>query len=150
MEDRDARYSLEVMSWATMANARWLAFLTLFLGLIAAAATAETEVGMPGEITWRLAGLVVIAALWALWVRRLRRLPERLRAPLLLLARRCRPVVAMGCAVALVAFAGVLLAVVPWPSTGYFGVLFVPTLWLMIIVSWISRAALKRRMPTDG
>jgi len=80
---------------------------------------------------------------WFLWLTR--RVPPRLRRPLLLVARGCTPVVAMAVAVAVLALHS-LLTLVLWRVDG-FGALAFPLFWAAVVTYWVSRARLQRRAP---
>lgn len=138
LEDRDARYNLEVMAWRTAASARWIGSLALGIALATqASGTDGMVVGLPL--------FVAVWAAWGLWIRR--RVPQRLRTPMLQLARRCPPVMTMACAVGWLGTVGLVLAAVPGLPDWSMGALVTPTIWLMFLAYWISRSMLKRRMP---
>ena len=95
-------------------------------------------------------GAVVLVGAWAGWaVWMARRVPPRLRRPLLLVARNCRPVLAMAAAVGLLGlYSAVTLAL--WSfDAGVVGALGTPLFWAVVITYWVSRSALNRRMPKD-
>ncbi|MCX5201291.1 tetratricopeptide repeat protein [Streptomyces sp. NBC_00237] len=140
--DRDGRYNLEVMAWNTVALARWVALLGLAVGMITKAVQEDSG---PGALVVGLPALVGIWLLWGWWVRR--RMPERLRGPLLRLARGCPPVMWMAGAVGLLGALGVVLAAVPGLPAWFLGATVAPTIWAVFLTYWISRSALRRRSP---
>ncbi|MEV7563734.1 tetratricopeptide repeat protein [Streptomyces tanashiensis] len=149
LQDRKARYNLEAMAWNTAAAARWVALLGFIASAVAVAA-------IPGRATWAdaavplLAGGAVILGVWAGWAVWLaRRVPPRLRRPLLLVARNCRPVLFMAGAVGLLGLQS-LVSLALWSLdsgvvSGFGTLLF----WGVIITYWVSRSALNRRQPKD-
>ncbi|MEV4948565.1 tetratricopeptide repeat protein [Streptomyces sp. NPDC053755] len=147
LNDRQARYNLETMAWGAVAGARWVALL----GFVASAVGSSAV--DPGASAGEALGPLLVGAAvivggwggWALWMAR--RVSPRLRRPLLLVARNCRPVVAMGVAVGLLALHSVLtmaLWTVDAPAVGALGF---PLFWVVVITYWVSRAALQRRAP---
>ncbi|MFI2734240.1 tetratricopeptide repeat protein [Streptomyces sp. NPDC018711] len=149
LQDRKARYNLEAMAWNTAAGARWVALV----GFLAA---AVTRAAIPDGATWAdaavpllVGGAAVLGAWtgWAVWMAR--RVPPRLRRPLLLVARSCRPVLCMAGAVGLLGLHS-LASLLLWSSdsgvvSGAGTVLF----WGVIVTYWVSRSALNRRAPKD-
>ncbi|MGP3923121.1 tetratricopeptide repeat protein [Streptomyces sp. 8N616] len=152
LEDRTARHNLEVMVFGAVAKARWIAALGLFAGMIGAASSGAGQgtPPQPGELGPRLGALAVIAALWAAWAWRVRsRIPARLRAPLLSLARHCAHIAVLACAIGVVAAISVLVVAVPWTNPGFLGTTVAPSVWLVVLAYWGCRAALRRRRPKD-
>ncbi|MER7946898.1 tetratricopeptide repeat protein [Streptomyces sp. NPDC096079] len=149
LQDRKARYNLEAMAWNTAAGARWVALLGFL-------ASAVTLAAIPTPATWAdaavplLAGGAAVLGAWAGWaVWMARRVPPRLRRPMLLVARNCRPVLFMAGAVGLLGLHS-LATLVLWSSasdavSGVGTVLF----WGVILTYWVSRSALNRRMPKE-
>ncbi|MEU6080873.1 tetratricopeptide repeat protein [Streptomyces sp. NPDC047108] len=152
LEDRTARYNLEVMVFGAVAKTRWIAALGLFAAVICASASGAGQ-GFPpepGALGPRLAALAVIAALWAAWAWRVRsRVPVRLRRPLVALGRRSVPVMVLAGVVALMALVSVLIVAVPWTDAAFLGATVAPSVWLVVLSYWICRAALRRRRPKD-
>ncbi|MFF6791278.1 tetratricopeptide repeat protein [Streptomyces filamentosus] len=149
LTDRKARYNLEAMAWGTAAGARWVALLG-FLASAVARAWVPTPQTWSGAAVPLLAGGAVLVGAWAGWaVWMTRRVPPRLRRPLLLVARNCRPVLFMAGAVGLLglhSFAALALWSLDQGAVNGFGTLL---FWTVIITYWASRTALNRRMPKD-
>ncbi|MEU7029075.1 tetratricopeptide repeat protein [Streptomyces sp. SBR177] len=147
LNDRQARYNLETMAWGTVAGSRWVALA----GFVAASmASAHLRSGAEGRSA--LLGVLLAAAVmvggwggWFLWLAR--RVPPRLRRPLLLVSRGCTPVLAMAVAVALMALHSAL-SLLLWRVPG-FGALAFPLFWGAVITYWASRARLQRRAPRN-
>ncbi|MEV7677686.1 tetratricopeptide repeat protein [Streptomyces sp. NPDC088341] len=148
--DRDARFNLESMAWGVAAGARWVALAGLVVSVLGTVGPRTGDSGT-GALVAQGVAATVLAALWAgwgLWIRH--RLPARLRRPMLLLARRCPPVVAMGVAVGLLGLHSAAVVALPGAGAGLVGGLGVPLFWGMLLTYWLSRAALNRRRPADG
>ncbi|GGT47713.1 tetratricopeptide repeat protein [Streptomyces purpureus] len=147
LEDREARYNLETMAWGTAAGARWVALA----GVVAATAgSAQLRRGADGSsvLMAEAVGALVLAGLWAAWALwMLRRVPPRLRRPMLLVARRCRPAIAMAVAVALLGLHSLLVVALPTLSASVVGPVGALLFWTVVITYWASRAALNRRAP---
>ncbi|MGW7430349.1 tetratricopeptide repeat protein [Streptomyces sp. NPDC054861] len=147
LNDRQARYNLEAMAWGTVAGARWVAFLGFVASAVGSAAV-DPGASAGEALVPLLVGMAVILGGWggwALWMAR--RVPPRLRRPLRLVARNCRPVVAMGVAVGLLGLHSVV-TVALWPTdAAAVGALGFPLFWVVVITYWVSRAALQRRAP---
>ncbi|MEV4424274.1 tetratricopeptide repeat protein [Streptomyces sp. R-07] len=149
LQDRKARYNLEAMAWNTAAGARWVALL----GFVASAVAISA---IPGRATWAdaavplLAGTVVLVGAWTGWaVWMARRVPPRLRRPLLLVAQSCRPVLFMAGAVGLLGLYS-LVSLALWSfDSGVVSGFGTPLFWGVIITYWVSRSALNRRAPKD-
>ncbi|MFD4316212.1 tetratricopeptide repeat protein [Streptomyces sp. NPDC058548] len=149
LQDRKARYNLEAMAWNTVAGARWVA-------LVGFVASAVAIVAIPGRATWAdaavpllVGGAVILGAWtgWAVWMAR--RVPPRLRRPLLLVARNCRPVLFMAGAVGLLGLYS-LASLALWSfDSGVVSGFGTPLFWGVIITYWVSRSALNRRAPKD-
>ncbi|WP_328944713.1 tetratricopeptide repeat protein [Streptomyces sp. NBC_00250] len=149
LQDRKARYNLEAMAWNTVAGARWVA-------LVGFVASAAAVVAIPGRATWAdaavpllVGGAVILGAWtgWAVWMAR--RVPPRLRRPLLLVARNCRPVLFMAGAVGLLGLYS-LASLALWSfDSGVVSGFGTPLFWGVIITYWVSRSALNRRAPKD-
>ncbi|MFI8290003.1 tetratricopeptide repeat protein [Streptomyces sp. NPDC085614] len=145
MNDRQARYNLETMAWSTAAGARWVALL----GCVAATfGSAQLRGGGSGAdaVVPFLIGVAVLVGGWGGWALLMtRRVPPRLRRPLLLVARGCGPVLAMAAAVGLLGLQAVLTLVL-W-RVDVFAALAYPLFWGTVITYWVSRSALQRRAP---
>ncbi|WP_046506114.1 tetratricopeptide repeat protein [Streptomyces odonnellii] len=146
-EDRDARFNLESMAWGVAAGARWVALAGFVVAVLGTVRVPGDDSAAAARATAALM-LVALWAGWAVWVRR--RVPARLRRPMLLLARRCRPVVAMGAAVGLLGLHSLIVVAVPGAGSSAIGGLGVSLFWVMLLTYWFSRAALNRRRPADG
>ncbi|MEU8518194.1 tetratricopeptide repeat protein [Streptomyces sp. NBC_01216] len=145
MNDRQARYNLETMAWNTAAGARWVALLGCVAATFGSASLRGGAAGRDALVPSLIAVAVLVCG-WGGWALLLsRRVPARLRRPLLLVARGCRPVLAMAAAVGLLGLQS-LLALVLWrvePVTA----LAYPLFWGVVITYWVSRSALRRRAP---
>ncbi|MFC8276779.1 tetratricopeptide repeat protein [Streptomyces sp. NPDC057271] len=147
IHDRQARYNLETMAWGTAAGARWVALA----GFLATAfGTAPLRTGGSGgdALVPYLIGAVLLVggwAGWALWITR--RVPPRLRRPLLLVARSSRPVLAMAIAVGLLGLHSAVSTAMVTLDASVVGGLGYPLFWILIITYWVSRSALRRRAP---
>ncbi|MGW0117049.1 tetratricopeptide repeat protein [Streptomyces sp. NPDC003327] len=149
VQDRKARYNLEAMAWSTAAGARWVALLGFFAAALGSAPARTGATGAGAVVPFLIGAAVLVGAWggWALWMTR--RVPPRLRRPLLLVARGCRPVLAMAAAVALLGLYSVA-AMALWSfDAGVVGGLGAPLFWAVIITYWVSRTALNRRAPKD-
>ncbi|HEY9373471.1 tetratricopeptide repeat protein [Streptomyces sp.] len=145
--DREARYNLETMAWGTAAGARWVALLGFFAAALGSAPLRTGGTGADAVVAPVIGGAVLVGAWagWALWM--LRRVPPRVRRPLLLVARGCKPVLAMATAVALLGLHSVLTLVLWWTDATVVAGLGGPMFWAVVITYWVSRAALNRRAP---
>ncbi|MFE4831999.1 tetratricopeptide repeat protein [Streptomyces sp. NPDC056672] len=148
--DRDARFNLESMAWGVAAGARWVALAGLVVSVLGTVGPRTGDSGTGALVAQGVAATALTAlwAGWGLWIRH--RLPARLRRPMLLLARRCPPVVAMGVAVGLLGLHSAAVVALPGAGAGLVGGLGVPLFWGMLLTYWLSRAALNRRRPADG
>lgn len=146
-DDREARFNLETMAWGTAAGARWVALLGFFAAATGSAPARSGSTGAEAVVPLVVGAAVVVGAWagWALWM--LRRVPPRVRRPLLLVARACRPVLAMATAVALLGLHSVLTLVLWSADAGFVAALGGPLFWTVVITYWVSRAALRRREP---
>ncbi|MFJ8127586.1 tetratricopeptide repeat protein [Streptomyces hydrogenans] len=147
--DRKARFNLEAMAWGTAAGARWVALLGFLASVLGSAPVRTGATGADAVVPFVVGAVVLVGAWagWAVWMAR--RVPPRLRRPLLLVARNCRPVLAMAAAVGLLGlYSAVTLAL--WSfDAGVVGALGTPLFWAVVITYWVSRSALNRRMPKD-
>ncbi|MFF8290733.1 tetratricopeptide repeat protein [Streptomyces sp. NPDC016309] len=147
LEDREARFNLETMAWGTAAGARWVA-LGGFMAAAIGSARLRTGGTGTGAVLAEAVGVTVFLALWggwALWT--LRRVPPRLRRPLLLISRGCPPVLWMAGAVALLGLESAVALALPTASAGVLAGLGAPLFWGVVLTYWISRSALNRRAP---
>ncbi|MGA5164938.1 MULTISPECIES: tetratricopeptide repeat protein [Streptomyces] len=147
LDDREARFNLETMAWGTAAGARWVA-LAGFLAASVGSAQLRTGGTGTGAVVAEAVGVAVFLALWggwALWM--LRRVPPRLRRPLLLISRGCPPVLWMAGAVALLGLESAAVLALPTAGAGVVAGLGGPLFWAVVITYWVSRSALKRRAP---
>lgn len=150
MNDRQARYNLETMAWGTVAGARWVALLGFVAAAIGSASLRTGSSGAEALVPYAIGAVVLVGgwAGWAVWITR--RVPRRLRRPLLLVARNCRPVLAMALAVGLLGLHS-LVSMALWTlDASVVGALGYPLFWVVIITYWVSRSALRRRAPTAG
>ncbi|KOX21219.1 hypothetical protein ADL06_25885 [Streptomyces sp. NRRL F-6491] len=149
LQDRKARYNLEAMAWNTAAGARWVALLGFIASGAGTAPVRGDATGAGAVVPFLIGAAVFVGAWggWALWMSR--RLPPRLRRPLLLVARGCRPVIAMATAVGLLGLHSVLNMALWSFDTGVPGVLGGVLFWGVIITYWVSRSFLNRRAPKD-
>ncbi|MEU2654073.1 tetratricopeptide repeat protein [Streptomyces sp. NPDC007325] len=149
LDDRKARYNLEAMAWGTAAGARWVALLGFLASTLGSAPVRTGATGADAIVPFLVGAAVLLGAWagWAVWMAR--RVPPRLRRPLLLVARNCRPVLAMATAVGLLGlYSAVTMAL--WTfDAGVVGALGAPLFWAVVITYWVSRSALNRRMPRD-
>ncbi|MER5739129.1 MULTISPECIES: tetratricopeptide repeat protein [unclassified Streptomyces] len=149
LTDRKARFNLEAMAWGTAAGARWVALLGFLASALGSAPVRTGATGADAVVPFAVGAVVLVGAWagWAVWMAR--RVPPRLRRPLLLVARNCRPVLAMAAAVGLLGlYSAVTLAL--WSfDAGVVGALGTPLFWAVVITYWVSRSALNRRMPKD-
>ncbi|WP_329120707.1 tetratricopeptide repeat protein [Streptomyces sp. NBC_01353] len=148
MNDRQARYNLETMAWGTAAGARWVALLGFVAAAIGSASLRTGASGAEALVPYAIGALVLVGgwAGWAVWITR--RVPARLRRPLLLVARNCRPVLAMAIAVGLLGLHSAVSMVLWALDASVVGALGYPLFWTVIITYWVSRSALQRRAPT--
>ncbi|MER6097479.1 tetratricopeptide repeat protein [Streptomyces sp. NPDC001728] len=149
LQDRKARYNLEAMAWNTVAGARWVALLGFIASTFGAAAVRSGATGAEAVVPLVTGAAVLVGAWggWVLWMGR--RVPPRLRRPLFLVARSCRPVIAMATAVGLLGLYSVVSMALWSLGTGAVGGLGTPLFWGVIITYWVSRSALNRRAPKD-
>ncbi|MGA5064698.1 tetratricopeptide repeat protein [Streptomyces exfoliatus] len=149
LQDRKARYNLEAMAWNTVAGARWVALIGFLASTFGAAPARSGAVGAEAVVPLVIGAAVLLGAWggWVLWMGR--RVPPRLRRPLLLVARSCRPVIAMATAVGLLGLYS-LVTMALWSfGAGAVGGLGTPLFWAVIITYWVSRSALNRRAQKD-
>ncbi|MFG2328567.1 tetratricopeptide repeat protein [Streptomyces sp. NPDC048604] len=146
-DDREARYNLETMAWGTAAGARWVAVIGFFAAALGSAPLRTGGSGAEATASLLIGAAVLVGVWggWALWT--LRRVPPRVRRPLLLVARSCRPVLAMAAAVGLLGLHSVLALVLWSVDSAFVAALGTPLFWGMVITYWASRAALRRREP---
>ncbi|MFJ6248005.1 MULTISPECIES: tetratricopeptide repeat protein [unclassified Streptomyces] len=149
LQDRKARYNLEAMAWNTVAGARWVALLGFLASALGTAPVRGGATGAGAVVPFLVGAAVLLGAWggWALWMAH--RLPPRLRRPLLLVARGCRPVIAMATAVGLLGlYSAVTMAL--WDlDAGAVGGLGTPLFWAVVVTYWVSRSFLNRRAPKD-
>ncbi|MEU1861074.1 tetratricopeptide repeat protein [Streptomyces gardneri] len=149
LDDRKARYNLEAMAWNTAAGARWVALLGFIASAVAIAWIPVGATWSDAAVPLLLGGAVLVGAWagWAVWMAR--RVPPRLRRPLLLVARNCRPVLFMAGAVGLLGLYS-LAELALWSfDSGVVSGFGTPLFWGVIITYWVSRSALNRRAPKD-
>ncbi|MFE1902566.1 tetratricopeptide repeat protein [Streptomyces gardneri] len=149
LDDRKARYNLEAMAWNTAAGARWVALLGFIASAVAIAWIPLGATWADAAVPLLLGGSVLVGAWagWAVWMAR--RVPPRLRRPLLLVARNCRPVLFMAGAVGLLGLYS-LAELALWSfDSGVVSGFGTPLFWGVIITYWVSRSALNRRAPKD-
>ncbi|GGY31394.1 tetratricopeptide repeat protein [Streptomyces omiyaensis] len=149
LTDRKARFNLEAMAWGTAAGARWVALLGFIASAVGSAPARTGATGADAVVPFALGAAVVVGswAGWAVWMGR--RVPPRLRRPLLLVARTCRPVLAMAAAVALLGLHSVATMALWSLDSGVVAALGTALFWAVIITYWVSRTVLNRRMPKD-
>ncbi|MFE7595839.1 tetratricopeptide repeat protein [Streptomyces sp. NPDC057494] len=149
LQDRKARYNLEAMAWNTAAGARWVALLGFLASAVALAAIPTPATWADAAVPLLVGGAVILGAWagWAVWMAR--RVPPRLRRPMLLVARNCRPVLFMAGAVGLLGLYS-LASLALWSfDSGLVSGVGTPLFWGVIITYWVSRSALSRRMPKE-
>ncbi|MFE5593125.1 tetratricopeptide repeat protein [Streptomyces sp. NPDC056549] len=149
LQDRKARYNLEAMAWNTAAGARWVALLGFLASAVALAAIPTPATWADAAVPLLVGGAVILGAWagWAVWMAR--RVPPRLRRPMLLVARNCRPVLFMAGAVGLLGLYS-LTSLALWSfDSGLVSGVGTPLFWGVIITYWVSRSALSRRMPRE-
>ncbi|MGW5775551.1 tetratricopeptide repeat protein [Streptomyces sp. NPDC003863] len=149
LQDRKARYNLEAMAWNTAAGARWVALLGFVASAVARAAVPDGATWVVAAVPLLVGAVVVLGAWtgWGVWMAR--RVPPRLRRPLLLVARNCRPVLFMAGAVGLLGLYS-LASLALWSfDSGTVSGFGTPLFWGVIITYWVSRSALNRRIPKD-
>ncbi|QGV82811.1 tetratricopeptide repeat protein [Streptomyces ficellus] len=147
LDDREARFNLETMAWGTAAGARWVA-LAGFMAATVGSAQLRSGGSGTGPVVAQLVGAAVFVALWggwALWMAR--RVPPRLRRPLLLISRTCSPVLWMAGAVGLLGLLSLVTLALPTLDAGVVGGFGAPLFWGVVITYWVSRSALRRRTP---
>ncbi|WP_306325723.1 tetratricopeptide repeat protein [Streptomyces venezuelae] len=149
LQDRKARYNLEAMAWNTAAGARWVALVGFLASAVAGAAVPDGAAWADAAVPL-LVGLAVLLGAWTGWaVWMSRRVPPRLRRPMLLVARGCRPVLFMAGAVGLLGLYS-LASLALWPlDSGVVSGFGTPLFWGVIITYWVSRSFLNRRAPKD-
>ncbi|MFC7920429.1 tetratricopeptide repeat protein [Streptomyces cinereoruber] len=149
LQDRKARYNLEAMAWNTVAGARWVALLGFIASALGSAPVRTGATGAEAVVPFLIGAAVLVGAWggWVLWMGR--RLPPRLRRPLLLVARGCRPVIAMATAVGLLGLHSMVTMALWNLDAGAVGGLGTPLFWAVIITYWVSRSFLNRRAPKD-
>ncbi|WP_369144184.1 tetratricopeptide repeat protein [Streptomyces sp. R44] len=149
LQDRKARYNLEAMAWNTVAGARWVALVSFLAAAVALAAIPTPATWADAAVPFLVGGAVILGAWtgWAVWMAR--RVPPRLRRPMLLVARNCRPVLFMAGAVGLLGLYS-LASLALWAfDSGAVSALGTALFWGVIITYWVSRSALNRRVPKD-
>ncbi|MEU9297543.1 tetratricopeptide repeat protein [Streptomyces sp. NPDC048266] len=149
LQDRKARYNLEAMAWNTVAGSRWVALIGFVASTFGSAPVRTGATGAEAFVPFAIGAAVFLGAWggWVLWMGR--RVPPRLRRPLFLVARSCRPVIAMATAVGLLGLYS-LVTMALWSfDAGVIGGLGTPLFWAVIITYWVSRSALNRRAPKD-
>ncbi|MFJ3923254.1 tetratricopeptide repeat protein [Streptomyces sp. NPDC090022] len=145
-DDRHARFNLETMAWSVAASARWS---TLGGSVIALVTTVVPDA--PAAVPW--AGAALVAVLWGGWVLWQRhRIPPRLRRPMLMIVRGCRPVRAMALAAGLLGLYAVALFVmaafgVRAADRVVLGGVGAALFWFMIVTYWAGRVAMRQRAP---
>ncbi|MEU9699849.1 tetratricopeptide repeat protein [Streptomyces sp. NPDC047981] len=146
LNDRQARYNLETMAWGAAAGARWVA-LAGYLAAAIGSGSLRDGPADEGLVAYGIALTVLVGgwAGWALW--NIRRIPSRLRRPLLLVARNCRPVLAMAGAVGLLGLHSAVSMALWTLDASAFRMLGYPLFWAVVITYWVSRSALQRRAP---
>ncbi|WP_406860844.1 tetratricopeptide repeat protein [Streptomyces sp. HUAS MG47] len=146
-DDKEARYNLETMAWGTAAGARWVALIGFLAAALGSAPLRTGGSGADAVVPLLVGAAVLVGAWggWALWV--VRRVPPRVRRPLLLVARSCRPVLAMAAAVGLLGLYSVLSMALWGVDSAFVGALGSLLFWGMVITYWVSRGALRRREP---
>ncbi|WP_137989373.1 tetratricopeptide repeat protein [Streptomyces vilmorinianum] len=149
IDDRQARYNLETMAWGTVAGARWVALAGFLAAALGSAPVRTGATGSEALVPYLIGAAVLVGgwAGWALWITR--RVPPRLRRPLLLVARGCRPVLAMAVAVGLLGLHSVVSLALWRADAGVVGGLGTPLFWAVVITYWASRSALGRRAPAS-
>ncbi|MEU6877087.1 tetratricopeptide repeat protein [Streptomyces sp. NPDC046712] len=147
LNDRQARYNLETMAWGTAAGARWVALLGFVASALGSSPLRTGASGGEAVVPYLIGAAVLVGgwAGWGVWISR--RVPPRLRRPLLLVARGCRPVIAMAVAVGLLGLHSVVSLALWRVDAGIVGGLGTPLFWAVIITYWASRSALGRRAP---
>ncbi|MBW5485172.1 tetratricopeptide repeat protein [Streptomyces bambusae] len=147
VEDTYARYNLEGMAWGVAASARWVALAGMFVSMVSTyglrSGSPEAD-GYSGPLIGGLL-LVLMWSGWLLWQRG--RISHRVRGPLLMIARRCPPVLAMAAAVAMLALHSVAAVALPLVDPPIMGGLAGLLFWNLILTYWISRVFLGRRSP---
>ncbi|MFJ5829805.1 tetratricopeptide repeat protein [Streptomyces sp. NPDC093089] len=149
LQDRKARHNLEAMAWNTVAGARWVALLGFIASAVARAWVPDGAGWSEAAVPLLVGGTVVVGSWtgWAVWMAR--RVPPRLRRPMLLVARNCRPVLFMGGAVGLLGLYSLVALALRSVGSGVVNGLGTPLFWAVIITYWVSRSALNRRAPKD-
>ncbi|MEV6250287.1 tetratricopeptide repeat protein [Streptomyces sp. NPDC051742] len=149
LQDRKARYNLEAMAWNTVAGARWVALIGFVAAALGSAPVRTGATGTEAVVPFVIGAAVLLGSWggWVLWMGR--RVPPRLRRPLLLVARSCRPVIAMAAAVGLLGLHSVVTMALWSFGGGVVGGLGTPLFWAVVITYWVSRSALNRRAPKD-
>ncbi|MEU3608485.1 tetratricopeptide repeat protein [Streptomyces sp. NPDC035033] len=149
LDDRKARFNLEGMAWGVAAGARWVALVGFVAAALGSAPLRTGATGADAFVPFALGAAVLAGAWggWAVWMAR--RVPPRLRRPMLLVARNCRPVLAMAAAVGLLGLYSAVAMALWTLDAGVVGGLGTPLFWAVVLTYWVSRSALNRRMPKD-
>ncbi|WP_371614682.1 tetratricopeptide repeat protein [Streptomyces sp. NBC_00454] len=145
LEDRHARHNLENMAWGTLMGSRWVAFAGSLAVALGSAHLRAGAVGTDALVTCLVCAAVLVGGWggWLLW--QARRVPPRLRRPLLLVARGCRPVLGMTLPIALL-IVHAALALVLWRSALFSG-LAIPLVFFALVMSVAGRTALQQGAP---
>ncbi|RST05751.1 tetratricopeptide repeat protein [Streptomyces sp. WAC05374] len=147
LDDREARFNLETMAWGTAAGARWVALGGFMAAGIGSAQLRGGGTGT-GPVVAEVVGVAAFLALWGGWVLWMgRRVPPRLRRPMLLISRTCPPVLWMAGAVGLLGLHSLATLALPTLDGGVVAGFGGPLFWAVVITYWVSRSALKRRAP---
>ncbi|MFC9294599.1 tetratricopeptide repeat protein [Streptomyces sp. NPDC057011] len=145
LNDRNARYNLELMAWGTVSGARWVALAGIVAVSLGAAHLRAGAAGAEALGTYLACAAVLVGSWggWLLW--QTRRVPPHLRRPLLLVSRGCRQVVGMAFAVTLLIVHS-CSALVLWRSA-LFSALAIPLFFFAIVMSVAGYTALQQRAP---
>nr|WSX53072.1 tetratricopeptide repeat protein [Streptomyces sp. NBC_00974] len=145
LNDRHARYNLETMAWGTVMGARWVALAGTIAVSLGSAHLRAGAAGTDALVTYLVCAAVLVGSWggWLLW--QTRRVPPRLRRPLLLVARGCRPVLGMTLPIALLIVHSALELVL-WRSA-LFAALAIPLFFFAIVTSVAGHTTLQQRAP---
>lgn len=145
LKDRQARFNLETMAWGTVVGSRWVALAGTIAVSLGSAHLRAGAAGTDALVTC-LACAAVLVGSWGGWLLfQARRVPPRLRRPLLLVARGSRQVLGMAFAVALLVVHAPL-ALMLWRSA-VFSALAIPLFFFALVTSVAGRTALQQRAP---